>query len=85
MFIPTKSDDQKLGNLGKKIKKIIKLNIFSLLPNSHASAVPSGSFCLVFAFFFLYVGPTCPFIPFLYSFQPRKNLFCLDLNFFYPN
>ena len=77
MFIPTKSDDQKLGNLRKKIKKIIKLKIFSLLPNSHAAFVILAHlmFCCCFFFYSLYGTHMSLFLHFSVRFSPETIYF----------
>ena len=61
VFIPMKSEGQKLGNLKKKILKIKNLKLSAY----HALSLPLLPFAFVFVlhffFLFLYVGPTCPF------------------------
>ena len=84
MFIPTNSDGQKLENLRmkeekKKTKKKTSVSLpFFFFPYD-------ALHLFIFIFLILYVGPTCPFIPFLGPFQPRNNLFCPGFNFIYPN
>ena len=86
MFIPKNSDGQKLGNLRKNSKKK-KINFLHLinLPRTPLLVFAFVVFLFLCVFFFIYVGPTCPFISFISPFQSRNNLFCPGFNFFYHN
>ena len=87
MFILTNSGGQIFVNLRKETKRIKtkkKLNFFLSAVRLPFYPFPYVRFLLLF-FFILYVGPICPFIPFLGPFQLRNNLFCLGFNFLYPN
>ena len=84
MFIPKNSDGQKLENLRMK-EEIKKTKKNFCLSAAFVFFFPYDALHLFFFFLILYVGPTCPFIPFLGPFQPRNNLFCPGFNFIYPN
>ena len=82
MFIPTKSDGQKLENLRKKTKRIKfkNLSVSSFNSSDHQLLM----FVLIF-FNFFQVGPICPFLFFFGPFKPRNKLFSSGFNFIYPN
>ena len=80
MFIPTKSDGQKLGNLRKKTKRInIKKKIFSVICLSIRPFVNLGSIIvLFFVLFFVFFSSGTHmslFIPFSVRFSPETIYF----------